>query len=390
MNGRKDFLVTLMRIERALMNPLISPLHVAPSSPEMRVVSAFNAAAIGWQQEMLLMLRVAEMPKDVAEDEVAVPILTRDNGHVGVTVRRFHKGQPGLDISDPRAVVFQGETLLSSLSHLRLARSPDGYHFIIEKVPALFPTEPYEEYGIEDPRMTDLDGTVYINYTAVSRYGISVALASTTDFVTYRKLGVILPPENKNVVIFPERIGGRYVMIHRPSTTGLGSQQMWMGYSTDMLHWGEHIPFMSKRPGMWDSLRIGAGAVPIKTEQGWLEIYHGVNPEQGYCLGAVLLDLDDPSIILARSNIPFLIPETEYERTGFYGNVVFTCGAVATTSQSGTKVSIYYGAADQFTCRADLELADILDSLHAPALFVTHPVDLNQVPMSTGSACSLG
>ena len=378
-----------MRIERALMNPLISPLHVTPSSPEMQVVSAFNAAAVSWKGEMLLMLRVAEMPKDVTPEEVAVPVLDRDNGKPSVTIRRFRKDTPGLDISDPRAVIYRGETLLSSLSHLRLARSPDGYHFSIEKVPALFPTEPYEEYGIEDPRMTCIDGMVYINYTAVSRYGIGVALASTTDFVTYHKLGMILPPENKNVVIFPERIGGRFLMIHRPSTTGLGSQQMWMGYSTDMLHWGQHIPFMGKRPGMWDSVRIGAGAVPIKTEVGWLEIYHGVNVEQGYCLGAVLLDLEDPSKILARSNIPFLIPETEYERTGFYGNVVFTCGAVATSTQGGTHLSIYYGAADQFTCRADLELADILDSLHAPALFIAPPVDMNQVPMATGLACPL-
>ena len=378
-----------MRIERAQMNPLISPLHVTPSSPEMQVVSAFNAAAVNWHGETLLLLRVAEMVKDVPDDEVAVPVISHENGTPTVTVHRFHRGDSKLDTSDPRAVVFNGETLLSSLSHLRLARSVDGYHFTIEMAPALFPTEPYEEYGIEDPRMTCLGDTVYINYTAVSRYGISEALASTKDFVTYQKHGVILPPENKNVVIFPEQIGGQYVMIHRPATAGLGNQQMWMAYSPDLLHWGQHTPFMTKRPGMWDSIRIGAGAVPIKTEQGWLEIYHGVNAEQGYCLGAVLLDLENPLNILARSNVPFLIPETEYERTGFYGNVVFTCGAVAMVTGGGTRVSIYYGAADQFTCRADIELADILDSLHAPALIIPTPIDLDQVPLQTGAACTL-
>lgn len=96
------------------------------------------------------------------------------------------------------------------------------------------------------------------------------------------------------MTIFPEKIGGQIMMIHRPATTSPGNQQMWIGYSTDMMHWGDHKPFMAKRPGMWDSLRIGAGAVPIKTEQGWLEIYHGVNPEQGYCPGAVLMDAGDP------------------------------------------------------------------------------------------------
>jgi len=378
-----------MRIERALMNPLISPLHVAPSSPEMRVVSAFNAAALTWQEETMLLLRVAEMPKDIGPDEVAVPIVTNEDGAPHIAVRRFHKGEPGLDTSDPRGVVFNGEVFLSSLSHLRLARSADGYHFDIETQPALFPTEDYEEYGIEDPRMSYIEGRVFINYTAVSRYGVSVALASTDDFITYEKHGIILPPENKNVVIFPERIDGQYVMIHRPATTGLGNQQMWLGFSDDMVHWGGHLPLMAKRPGMWDSIRIGAGAVPIKTDQGWLEIYHGVNPEQGYCLGAVLLDLRNPAKILARSNIPFLIPEAEYETTGFYGNVVFTCGAVMTQVQNESIVRIYYGAADEYTCRADIDLEDILDSLHAPALGVKEPSTLDLVPYPVGTACPL-
>jgi predicted GH43/DUF377 family glycosyl hydrolase len=371
------------------MNPLISPLHVTPSSPEMQVVSAFNAAALTKDGETLLLLRVAEIPRDVPDDEVAVPIVSQENGEPKISVRRFKKGTPGLDITDPRGIFFNGEIYLSSLSHLRLARSRDGYHFDIEKQPALFPTERYEEYGIEDPRMTYLEGTIYINYTAVSRFGVGVALASTTDFQSYTKHGIILPPENKNVVIFPEKINGRYVMIHRPATAGLGNQQMWIGFSPDMIHWGEHLPFMGKRPGMWDSIRIGAGAVPIKTEHGWLEIYHGVNVEQGYCLGAVLMDLDDPCRILARSNVPFLIPETEYERTGFYGNVVFTCGAVVTEVAGSSIVRIYYGAADQYTCRADIDLEDILDSLHAPALSVSAPVDLNQVPYQSGTACPL-
>ena len=154
-----------MRIERALMNPLISPLHVTPSSPEMQVVSAFNAAATTWKGETILLLRVAEIPRDVPDEEVAVPIVERSNGKVHVSIRRFRKGTPGLNISDPRAVIFDGEILPSSLSHLRLARSQYGFHFDIDCQPAIFPTEDYEEYGIEDPRMTVLEGVVYINYT---------------------------------------------------------------------------------------------------------------------------------------------------------------------------------------------------------------------------------
>ncbi|MHB9025732.1 MAG: glycoside hydrolase family 130 protein [Armatimonadota bacterium] len=357
-----------MHITRATMNPLISPGQVSPSSPDLRVVSVFNAAALAWGDETLLLLRVAEAPAHVAEDEVAIPIITSGaDACPNITIHHFHKRTPGLDLRDPRGIIYQGEYFLTTISHLLLARSRDGLHFILDTAPALYPSESYEEYGIEDPRMTLLDGRVYITYTAVSRSGVCVALASTTDFRHYTKHGLILPPENKNVVLFPERIQGKYLMIHRPTGGGLGGLQMWLASSPDLLHWGDYRPLMAKRPAMWDSARIGAGAVPIKTPVGWLEIYHGVNAEQGYCLGAVLLDLDDPSRVLARSPLPLLSPETEYERSGFYSNVVFTCGATVThTPAAGAVVQIYYGAVDETTCRADIPLADILDHLLTP------------------------
>jgi predicted GH43/DUF377 family glycosyl hydrolase len=271
-------------------------------------------------------------------------------------------------LGDPRGILYQGEQYLTTISHLRLAHSTDGLHFTVDTEPALFPSESYEEYGIEDPRMTLLEGRVYITYTAVSRHGACVALASTTDFHTYTKHGLILPPENKNAVLFPERIQGEYLMIHRPTGGSLGGLQMWLASSTDLLHWGRYRPLMALRPTMWDSVRIGAGAVPIKTPSGWLEIYHGVSTEQGYCLGAVLLDLNDPSVVLARSSLPLLAPEMDYERSGFYSNVVFTCGATVThTPAEGAIVQIYYGAVDETTCRVDIPLVEILDQLLTPA-----------------------
>lgn len=359
-----------MHITRATMNPLISPAQVLPSSPDLRVVSVFNAAALVWSGETLLLLSVAEAPAPMAEDEVAVPIITPGPAACpNITILHFHKSMPGLDLRDPRGILYQGEQYLTTISHLRLARSQDGLHFTVDTAPALFPSESYEEYGIEDPRMTQLDGRVYITYTAVSRSGVCVALASTTDFREYTKHGLILPPENKNAVLFPERIQGQYLMIHRPTGGGLGGLQMWLASSTDLLHWGVYRPLMAKRPTMWDSVRIGAGAVPIKTAAGWLEIYHGVNAEHGYCLGAVLLDLEDPSVVLARSAVPLLMPETAYERSGFYSNVVFTCGATVThTPGEGDVVQIYYGAVDETTCRVDIPLADILDHLLVPEI----------------------
>ena len=358
-----------MRIVRASMNPLISPGQVSPSSPDLRVVSVFNAAALVWEGETLLLLRVAEAPIPADEDQVAIPIITPGTAACpNITILHFHKSTPGLDLHDPRGIIFKGEQFLTTISHLRLARSTDGLHFTVDTTPALFPSESYEEYGIEDPRMTLLDDRVYITYTAVSRHGICVALASTTDFQHYTKHGLILPPENKNAVLFPARIQGEYQLMHRPTGGGLGGLQMWLASSSDLLHWGGFRPLMAKRPTMWDSVRIGAGAVPIKTALGWLEIYHGVNAKEGYCLGAVLLDLEDPSKVLARSPLPLLSPSTEYERSGFFSNVVFTCGATVTQMPSGSEmVQIYYGAVDETTCRADVPLADILEHLLAPA-----------------------
>lgn len=356
--------IAIMHVVRARMNPLISPNQVPPSSPDLKVISVFNAAALSWGDETVLLLRVAEAPAYTADNEVAVPIISSGYDGPQIRIHRFRKDAPGLDLSDPRGIIYQGERFLTTLSHLRLARSIDGVHFQIDARPTLFPTETYEEYGIEDPRMTRIGDRVYITYTAVSRDGVCVALASTMDFHKFTKHGIILPPENKNVVIFPEKIQGRYHMIHRPTGGGLGGLQMWLASSDDLLHWGDYRPLMAKRPSMWDDLRIGAGAVPIRTDAGWLEIYHGVNEKQGYCLGAVLLDLEDPSHIIARSSHPILSPETEYERNGFYHNVVFSCGAIVNrTENDGKVVQIYYGAVDETTCRVSIPLQDILDTL---------------------------
>ncbi|MHB9025716.1 MAG: glycoside hydrolase family 130 protein, partial [Armatimonadota bacterium] len=137
----------------------------------------------------------------------------------------------------------------------------------------------------------------------------------------------------------------------------------WLATSPDLLHWGCHRPLIARRAGMWDETRIGAGSVPFKTAEGWLAIYHGVNPEQGYCLGAVLMDLEDPSRVLARSEQPLLVPKESYERLGFYGNVVFTCGSVV---REDGNVYIYYGAADEHMCCAWIAIDDILASLRPP------------------------
>ncbi|HEY3298460.1 MAG TPA: glycoside hydrolase family 130 protein, partial [Armatimonadota bacterium] len=317
-----------MRAERNPHNPLITPLDVPPTRPDLEVVCVFNAGAVKYGDETILLLRVAE--RAVSESMcVRVPVLKCDHaGGSCIDIIEFHKTDSTCDFHDPRAVFTPGGIFLTSISHLRVARSRDGINFTIDPLPAIFPDRPSETFGLEDPRITEIDGLYYIAYKSVSPTGICTSLAVTKDFVHFDKKGIIFCPENLDVCIFPEKIGGRYAALHRPVPHFLGTLNMWLAYSDDLIGWGDHRFLMGVQPDSWESGRIGGGAVPIKTERGWLEIYHGATPDDHYCLGAVLLDLDDPQKILARGIMPILVPEESYETEGFVPNVVFTAGAV--------------------------------------------------------------
>jgi predicted GH43/DUF377 family glycosyl hydrolase len=165
----------------------------------------------------------------------------------------------------------------------------------------------------------------------------------------------------EDVAIFEERINGMYYALHRPSSVDIGGNYIWLAQSPDGLHWGNHKCIVKTREGMWDSARVGAGAAPIKTEKGWLEIYHGATKNHRYCLGAVLLDLNDPSVVLARTTEPIMEPSEPYEVSGFFGHVVFTNGHVV--EADGDTITIYYGAADEFVCGAHLSIRDIYTAL---------------------------
>ena len=343
-------------------NPILTPRMVVPSRPDFAVVGVFNPGVVRIGDETLLLLRVAEAPRDVPADEIAAPVYDPDTRRI--VVRTWKKDTPGLDLSDSRVVTLGGDTFLSSISHLRLARSKDGLAFDVDLMPALTPAHPLEAFGVEDPRITRIDGTTWVNYTAVSSAGIATALASSSDLVRFERHGIIFPPPNRDVAIFPEPINGRYLALHRPMPEGIGRPAIWIASSRDLLSWGDHRFVAGARPGMWDDLKIGGGAVPFRVKAGgrdaWLAIYHGVTASPlTYSLGALLLDADDPSRILGRSRAPILFPETPYERGGFFGNVVFTCGAYV----EGDLVRIYYGASDGVTCVADLPLASILQGL---------------------------
>lgn len=347
---------------RAPENPILTPAMVRPSRTDLEVVGVFNPGVTRHESDVLLLLRVAEAPLRSSGGEVAAPVYNAVSGLL--EVRRWPAGTKGLDVSDPRVVVLDGRTWLTSISHLRVARSADGIHFEVEPAPALSPATDLESFGIEDPRITLMDGTYWINYTAVSPYGISTALASTRDFRTFERHGIIFPPPNRDVTIFPEPIGGRYAALHRPMPEGLGEPAIWIGWSSDLMAWGDHRVVAGARPGSWDDGKVGGGAVPFRVQAGaqdaWLAVYHGVTRAPlEYSLGALLLDGRDPARVMARSREPILRPEAPYEREGFFGGVVFTCGLLA----EGDRVRVYYGAADGVTAVADLSLAEILSGL---------------------------
>ncbi|MFC1650598.1 glycoside hydrolase family 130 protein [Candidatus Latescibacterota bacterium] len=251
-------------------------------------------------------------------------------------------------------------------SFFALARSKDGLHFTVDDKPILLPAkegpfERYEKFGIEDPRATFLEGTFYIMYTAASGHGPRIALARTDDFQTYERIALISEPGNKDGVLFPEKINGLYVRLDRPIGHDVGS--IWISYSKDLVNWGNSKVLITPRGGHWDSYRIGASVPPIRTDYGWLEIYHGVHMTPSgpiYRAGILLLDLEEPSKIISRSDIPSLSPREDYERIGDVGNVVFPCGAIV---EDDGEVKLYYGAADTSLCVATTKLEDLLKSV---------------------------
>ncbi len=350
------------RVRRYSGNPILVPAQLSPSRPDFEVVGVFNPGAIQVGDETVLLVRVAEAPRQVPDGYVASPSYDPASGDI--VIRRWPKSTPGLDLSDSRLIVVAGDTYLTSISHFRRARSKDGFEFQVESRPAFSASDALEAFGVEDPRITRIGDTFWINYTAVSGAGIATALASSPDLSSFERHGVIFSPPNRDVTIFPEQMHGRYWALHRPMPEDIGRPAIWLASSPDLLAWGGHQLVASARPGMWDDLKIGGGAVPFRVQANgraaWLAIYHGVTASPlTYSLGALLLDGENPGLVLGRSRSPILFPEAPYELKGFFANVTFTCGVHA----AGDLVRIYYGASDGVTCVADLSLQHILAGL---------------------------
>ena len=337
-------------------NPLLLPKDLAPSREGLQIISLLNPGVFRFDGKTWLIVRVAEgvMQK---EGVLFFPAL---NATGNTEIIEVPLNDPDLIATDARVVNYKGLDYLTTVSHLRLLASTDGVHFSErENYPALFGNGYLERFGIEDCRVTQIGDTYFLTYTAVSDSGVGVGLRTTKDWQHFESGGMILPPHNKDCAIFEEKIKGKYYCLHRPSSKEIGGNYIWLAESSDGLQWGNHQCLIKSRPGMWDSVRVGAGAAPIRTERGWLEIYHGANAEHQYCLGAFLMDIHDPSKVIARTKDPIMVPTEAYELSGFFGYVVFTNGHIL----DGDRLTIYYGAADEFVCGAHFSIEEILSEL---------------------------
>jgi len=256
------------------------------------------------------------------------------------------------------------------ISHLTVARSSDGItDWQIDSEPTLLPssaTNPEEIWGIEDPRITHIEEQDLwaVIYTSYSKGGPLVSLTTTKDFKTFDRKGVVIPPEDKDAAMFPVKFGGRWAMLHRPvSAFADVGAHIWISFSPDMKHWGDHqILIPARRGGWWDANKIGLSPPPLQTEQGWLILYHGVRTTAAGCiyrLGLALLDLEDPTKLLARSDEWIFAPEESYEVGGDVDKVVFPCGWVT----EGDSVRLYYGGADKCIALATGRVSEMLEWL---------------------------
>ncbi len=236
------------------------------------------------------------------------------------------------------------------VSSLGYAVSSDGLTFSRLDRPVMSNDIPEESRGPEDPRIVKIGDTYYMLYTGYNGVDYKICMATSKNLVKWERRGVVLDERNKDASLFPEKIEGKYVMFHRREP------DIWLAYSDDLKKWYRHRSIISPRAESdWESGKVGIAGPPIKTEEGWLLIYHGTNPKKGYSLGIALLDLKDPSRVIARQKEPILTPELEWEVNGWVPRVVFSCGQVVL----GQRVLVYYGGADEVIGVAEFNLEDI-------------------------------
>ena len=288
------------------------------------------------------------------------PILTKHD--VPYPVATVHNA--GVVKYQNRYIMLFRSHLLNGRSIIGIAESNDGYDFKVGSEPFLTPSSDskfgeYEEYGVEDLRISQIDEDFLLTYSAYSRHGVRIGLARTKNFKSVERIALITQADLRNVVIFPQKINGQYVRLDRPHSE-ISKWSIWISYSPDLIHWGNSKLIIKPERYHWDEMKIGPGATPIKTDKGWLNIYHGVFDTMAgavYRLGVALHDLEDPAIIKGISDQWILQPEDPWEITGYVSNVVFTCGVV---EEENGIIKVYWGGADTVMCVGDAKINELV------------------------------
>lgn len=275
---------------------------------------------------------------------------------------------PAHTVFNPAAVQVDGETVLLNrvedlrgFSHLTVARSADGFRdWKVDEEPTFTRSEEEERWGLEDPRIVWLEDyeRYAVTYVSFSPGGPQVSIALTDEFKEFDRLGTTVPPEDKDASLFPRKFDGRYALIHRPIVQG--EPHIWISFSPDLKHWGDHQILLPRRGGWWDNARVGLGTQPIETSEGWLLIYHGARETASgsiYRAGLALLDLEEPWRVLRRSDEWVFGPREEYEFMGDVPGAVFPTGAVV----EGNELRMYYGAADSYVALATADMDDLVE-----------------------------
>ena len=289
------------------------------------------------------------------------PILKKDD--IPYPVETVHNA--GVTKFDGRYIMLFRSHLDTGRSIIGIAESDDGFHFEARSEPFMTPSkEPvfyeYEEFGVEDTRITYIEDAYYITYSAYSAHGVRIGLAKTTDFQSVERVAFITQSDCRNTVLFPEKINGRYAKLDRPHSD-ISPWSIWISYSPDLRYWGDSRLVMKPVKYHWDGKKIGPGAPPIRTDKGWLSIYHGVFPTMDGCiyrLGVALHKLDEPAQILGVSDRWILQPQDPWEVVGYVHNVVFTCGAVP--EDDGT-LKLYWGGADTVMCAGTAVIDELVE-----------------------------
>ena len=289
------------------------------------------------------------------------PILTKDD--IPYPVATVHNAAV-IKKGNQYIMLFRAHKL-NGRSVIGIARSEDGFSFEADSSPFMIPSvegmfAEYEEFGLEDPRITYIEDKYLITYSAYSRHGVRIGLATTIDFHSVERLSFITEADFRNVVIFPEKFSGLYVRLDRPHSH-IAPWSIWISYSPDLRFWGASRLIMKTLQYHWDEMKIGPGAPPFKTDKGWLHIYHGVFATMSgsvYRLGVSLHDLNKPAKIIGVADDWILQPEQNYERSGYVNNVVFCCGAVP---ESDGTVKIYWGGADTVMCVGTALIDDLVN-----------------------------